>query len=64
VVSLRPWWCWCRCGPGWSVEADKVATPPLFTGAGVRELPRDGVTLVLWRDPKVVLGDRSARTPT
>ena len=34
------------------------------TGAGVRELPRDGVTLVLWRDPKVVLGDRSARTPT
>jgi hypothetical protein len=46
------------------VEADKVATPPFFTGAGVRELPRDGVTLVLWRDPKVVLGDRSARTPT
>jgi hypothetical protein len=40
-VVLVPLW------PGWSVEADKVATPPFFTGAGVRELPRDGVTLVL-----------------
>jgi hypothetical protein len=41
LVVLVPLW------PGWSVEADKVATPPFFTGAGVRELPRDGVTLVL-----------------
>ena len=41
VVVLAPLF------PGWSVASQKVATPPFFTGAGVRELPRDGVTLVL-----------------
>jgi hypothetical protein len=33
--------------PAWSLAAEKVATPPFFTSASVRELPRDGVTLVL-----------------
>jgi hypothetical protein len=33
--------------PAWSPGARSVATPPFFTSAGVRELPRDGVTLVL-----------------
>jgi hypothetical protein len=33
--------------PALRPEGEKVATPPFFTGAGVRALPRDGVTLVL-----------------
>jgi hypothetical protein len=41
LVVLAPLW------PAWSLAAEKVATPPFFTGASVRELPRDGVTLVL-----------------
>jgi hypothetical protein len=41
VVVLASLW------PGWSVESQKVATPPFFTSAQVRQLPRDGVTLVL-----------------
>jgi hypothetical protein len=57
-VVLVPLW------PGLVGGGRQGRHPPLFTGAGVHELPRDGVTLVLWRDPKVVLGDRSARTPT
>ena len=30
-----------------STAAQQVATPPFFTSAAVRQLPRDGVTLVL-----------------
>jgi hypothetical protein len=41
LMVLAPLW------PGWSLAAEEVATPPFFTGADVRELPRDGVTLVL-----------------
>jgi hypothetical protein len=33
--------------PARPIPAQKVATPPFFTGASVRELPRDGVTLLL-----------------
>jgi hypothetical protein len=41
LVVLAPLW------PAWSLGAEKAATPPFFTGPGVRELPRDGVALVL-----------------
>jgi hypothetical protein len=41
LVVLAPLW------PGWSTHPQQVATPPFFTSASVRELPRDGVTLVL-----------------
>jgi hypothetical protein len=33
--------------PGWASRPQKVVTPPFFTSAGVRQLPRDGVALVL-----------------
>jgi hypothetical protein len=33
--------------PARPIPAQKVATPPFFTGAGVRALPRDGVMLLL-----------------
>jgi hypothetical protein len=33
--------------PAFTQGADRVATPPFFTGAAVRSLPRDGVTLLL-----------------
>ena len=41
VVVLASLW------PGWSAQPQKVVTPPFFTSASVRELPRDGVALVL-----------------
>jgi hypothetical protein len=41
LVALAPLW------PARPIPAEKVATPAFFTGAGVRELPRDGVALVL-----------------
>src|SRR6266545_3426789 len=41
LLVLAPLW------PASSIPAQKVATPAFFTSASVRELPRDGVTLVL-----------------
>jgi hypothetical protein len=41
LAVLAPLW------PAGSTAAQKVATPPFFTSAAVRQLPRDGVTLVL-----------------
>jgi hypothetical protein len=41
LMVLAPLW------PAWAAAPQKVATPPFFTSASVRELPRDGVTLVL-----------------
>jgi hypothetical protein len=41
LAVLAPLW------PTRPIPAQKVATPAFFTGAGVRELPRDGVALVL-----------------
>ena len=41
LAVLAPLW------PAWSTRPQEVATPPFFTSASVRELPRDGVTLVL-----------------
>jgi hypothetical protein len=41
LVALAPLWP-SRTTPAW-----EVATPAFFTGPAVRELPRDGVTLVL-----------------
>jgi hypothetical protein len=41
VAVLLPLW------PAATIPARKVATPAFFTGPAVRELPRDGVTLVL-----------------
>ncbi len=50
LVVLAPLW------PASSVPAEKVATPPFFTSASVRELPRDGVTLVLpFPNPAIAL---------
>jgi hypothetical protein len=41
LLVLLPLW------PAATVPAEEVATPAFFTGPAVRELPRDGVTLVL-----------------
>jgi hypothetical protein len=41
VAALAPLW------PAHPVPAQKVSTPPFFTSSAVRELPRDGVALVL-----------------
>ncbi|HTE69577.1 MAG TPA: hypothetical protein VK942_12590, partial [Actinomycetes bacterium] len=41
LAVLVPLW------PAATVPAEKVATPAFFTSPAVRELPRDGVTLVL-----------------
>jgi hypothetical protein len=41
LVVFGPLW------PAGSTLPQEVATPPFFTSASVRELPRDGVTLVL-----------------
>jgi hypothetical protein len=41
LAVLAPLW------PASSTSPQPVATPPFFTSAAVRELPRDGVTLVL-----------------
>jgi hypothetical protein len=41
LAVLAPLW------PARTIAAEKVATPAFFTGASVRALPRDGVTLVL-----------------
>jgi hypothetical protein len=41
LAVLAPLW------PARPVPAEKVATPAFFTGPAVRELPRDGVALVL-----------------
>jgi hypothetical protein len=41
LLVLAPLW------PSGTVPAEKVATPAFFTGQAVRQLPRDGVTLVL-----------------
>jgi hypothetical protein len=41
LAVLAPLW------PAQPVRAETVATPAFFTGAAVRELPRDGVALVL-----------------
>jgi hypothetical protein len=41
AVVLAPLW------PGWASEPQRVVTPPFFTSASVRQLPRDGVALVL-----------------
>jgi hypothetical protein len=41
LAVLAPLW------PGFSIRAQRVATPAFFTGASVRKLPRDDVTLVL-----------------
>jgi len=56
LAVLAPLW------PDHSPGARTVATPPFFTSASVRELPRDGVTLVLpWPYRRIAMHDLAGR---